>query len=144
MGLIHAPLEFLLFSDFAVVLALVHLYTLFMVIPIFNSMMRIARSHLAAADCGASDGEVLRDVIILLSKPGMAIGSIFVVTLVMGDFITVCLMSGGQSASVGLMLMNQIALLQYPAPAANAVILLIVTLLIVMAMVRIVDIRNEL
>jgi putative spermidine/putrescine transport system permease protein len=146
MGLIHAPLEFLLFSDFAVVLAFVHLYTLFMVIAIFNSMMRIDRSLLtaAAADCGASDGQVLRDVIIPLSKPGMAIGSIFVVTLVMGDFITVRLMSGGQSASVGLMLMNQIALLQYPAAAANAVIPLIVTLLIVMAMVRIVDIRKEL
>jgi putative spermidine/putrescine transport system permease protein len=145
MGLIHAPLEFLLFSDFAVVLAFVHLYTLFMVIPIFNSMMRIDRSLLtAAADCGVSDGQVLRAVIIPLSKPGMAIGSIFVVTLVMGDFITVRLMSEGQSASVGLMLMNQIALLQYPAAAANAVILLIVTLLIVMAMVRIVDIRKEL
>jgi putative spermidine/putrescine transport system permease protein len=82
-------------------------------------------------------------VIIRLSKPGMAIGSIFVVTLVMGDFVTVRLMSGGQSASVGLML-NQISLLQYPAAAANAVMLLIVTLLIVIAMVRIVDIRKEL
>jgi putative spermidine/putrescine transport system permease protein len=145
MGLIAEPLEFLLFSDFAVVLAFVHLYTLFMVIPIFNSMMRIDRSLLAAAaDCGASDGQILKDVIIPLSKPGIAIGSIFVVTLVMGDFITVRLMSGGQSASVGLMMMNQMALLQYPAAAANAVILLIVTLLIVMAMVRIVDIRKEL
>ena len=145
MGLISRPLEFLLFSDFAVVLAFVHLYTLFMVIPIFNSMMRIDRSLLAAAtDCGASAGQILKDVIIPLSKPGIAIGLIFVVTLVMGDFITVRLMSGGQSASVGLMMMNQIALLQYPAAAANAVILLIVTLLIVMAMVRIVDIRKEL
>src|SRR5262245_7807537 len=88
------------------------------------------------ADCGASDGQVLRDVIIPLSKPGMDIGSIFVVTLVMGDFITVCLMSGAQRASVGLMLMNQIAPFQYPVAAANAVILLIVTRLIVMAMVR--------
>ena len=145
LGLIHEPLEFLLFSDFAVVLAFVHLYTLFMVIPIFNSMMRIDRSLLAAAsDCGASDGQVVREVIIPLSKPGIAIGSIFVVTLVMGDFVTVRLMSGGQSASVGLMMMNQIALLQYPAAAANAVILLLVTLLIVAAMVRIVDIRKEL
>jgi putative spermidine/putrescine transport system permease protein len=116
-----------------------------MVIPIFNSMMWIDRSLLAAAaDCGASGGQILKDVIIPLSKPGIAIGSIFVVTLVMGDFITVRLMSGGQSASVGLMMMNQMALLQYPAAAANAVILLIVTLLIVMAMVRIVDIRKEL
>jgi putative spermidine/putrescine transport system permease protein len=145
LGLIHEPLEFLLFSDFAVVLAFVHLYTLFMVIPIFNSMMRIDRSLLAAAsDCGASDGQVVSEVIIPPSKPGIAIGSIFVVTLVMGDFVTVRLMSGGQSASVGLLMMNQIALLQYPAAAANAVILLLVTLLIVAAMVRIVDIRKEL
>src|SRR6185369_534811 len=46
VGLISAPLEFLLFSDFSVVLAYVHLYTLFMVVPIFNSMMRIDRSLL--------------------------------------------------------------------------------------------------
>jgi putative spermidine/putrescine transport system permease protein len=83
-------------------------------------------------------------VVMPLSKPGMAIGSIFVVTLVMGDFVTVRLMSGGQSASVGLMIVNQMSLLQYPAAAANAVILLIVTLLIVVAMVRVVDIRKEL
>ena len=50
----------------------------------------------------------------------IAIGSIFVVTIVMGDFVTVRLMSGGQSASVGLMMMNAMSLLQYPAAAANA------------------------
>src|SRR5438552_8433047 len=49
LGPIKEPLEFLLFSDFAVVLAYVHLYTLFMVVPIFNSMMRIDRSLLEAA-----------------------------------------------------------------------------------------------
>ena len=45
--------------------------------------------------------QVIAHVIMPLCKPGIAIGSIFVVTLVMGDFITVRLMSGGQSASVG-------------------------------------------
>jgi putative spermidine/putrescine transport system permease protein len=39
-GLTSEPLEFLLFSDFAVVVAYVHLFTLFMVVPIFNSMAR--------------------------------------------------------------------------------------------------------
>ena len=54
LGLIHQPLEFLLFSDFAVVLAYVHLYTLFMVTPIFNTMMRIDRRLIEAAlDGGA-------------------------------------------------------------------------------------------
>jgi putative spermidine/putrescine transport system permease protein len=144
-GVVHEPLEFLLFSEFSTVLAYVHLYTLFMVVPIFNSMMRIDRSLIeAAVDCGASGWQVIRNVVIPLSKPGIAIGSIFVVTLVMGDFITVRLMSGGQSASVALMISNQLAYLQYPAAAANAVILLIVVLLVIAAMMRIVDIRKEL
>jgi putative spermidine/putrescine transport system permease protein len=145
LGVIHQPLEFLLFSDFAVVLAYVHLYTLFMVVPIFNSMMRIDRSLLEAAlDAGASGWQTLWNVIIPLCKPGIAIGSIFVVTIVMGDFVTVRLMSGGQTASVGLMMMNAMSLLQYPAAAANAVMLLILVLITVAAMMRLVDIRKEL
>ena len=145
MGLIHQPLEFLLFSDFAVVLAYVHLYTLFMVVPIFNSMMRIDRSLLEAArDGGASGWQTLWNVIVPLAKPGIAIGSIFVVTIVMGDFVTVRLMSGGQTASVGLMMMNAMSLLQYPAAAANAVVLLLLVLMTVGVMMRLVDIRKEL
>ncbi len=145
LGLIQQPLEFLLFSDFAVVLAYVHLYTLFMVVPIFNSMMRIERSLLEAArDAGATGWQTLWNVIVPLCKPGIAIGSIFVVTIVMGDFVTVRLMSGGQTASVGLMMMNAMSLLQYPAAAANAVILLILVLITVAAMMRMVDIRKEL
>ncbi len=145
LGLIHQPLEFLLFSDFSVVLAYVHLYTLFMVVPIFNSMMRIERSLLEAArDGGASGWQTLWNVILPLAKPGIAIGSIFVVTIVMGDFVTVRLMSGGQTASVGLMMMNAMSLLQYPAAAANAVVLLLLVLMTVGVMMRLVDIRKEL
>jgi len=145
LHVIDQPLEFLLFSDFAVVLAYVHLYALFMVVPIFNSMMRIDRSLIEAArDAGGSGFQILRSVIIPLCKPGIAIGSIFVVTIVMGDFVTVRLMSGGQSASVGLMMMNAMSLLQYPAAAANAVVLLILVLLTVAAMMRVVDVRKEL
>ena len=145
IGAIDTPLEFLLFSDFAVVLAMVHLYVLFMVVPIFNTLMRIDKSLVEAArDAGANGWQTLTNVIIPLAKPGIAIGSIFVVTLVMGEFITVRFMSGGQSASVGLMMANQISLLQYPAAAANAVILLITVLIIVAAILRVVDIRKEL
>jgi len=145
LGVIQQPLESLLFSNFAVVLAYVHLYTLFMVVPIFNSMMRIDRSLLEAAlDAGASGWQTLWNVIIPLCKPGIAIGSIFVVTIVMGDFVTVRLMSGGQSASVALMMMNAMSLLQYPAAAANAVVLLLLVLITVAAMMRLVDIRKEL
>lgn len=145
MGLISQPLEFLLYSNFSVVLVYVHLYTLFMVVPIFNSMMRIDRSLLEAArDAGATGWQTLTNVILPLCKPGIAIGSIFIVTIVMGDFVTVRMMSGGLSASVGLMMANAMSLLQYPAAAANAVVLLLVVLLVVAAMLRLVDIRKEL
>ncbi|ACP22733.1 probable spermidine/putrescine ABC transporter, permease protein (plasmid) [Sinorhizobium fredii NGR234] len=145
LGIIPQPIEWLLYSDFAVVLAMVHLNTLFMVTPIFNTLMRIDRSLIEAArDCGASSWQVLWNVVLPLAKPGMAIGSIFVVTLVMADFSTVQVMSGGQSASVALMMKNQMSLLQYPAAAANAVVLLIVVLLMVAAILRVVDIRKEL
>lgn len=144
-GLVERPLEFLLFSDFAVVLAFVHLYALFMVVPIYNSLVRLDRRLIeAAVDAGAGPWQVLREVVVPLAKPGIAIGSIFVVTLVMGDFVTVRLMGGGQRASVGLMISNQIALLQYPAACANAAVLLGVVLLMVAAMLRVVDIRREL
>ena len=145
IGLINEPLEFLLFSDFSIVLAFVHLYALFMVVPIFNSMMRIDRSLIEAAiDGGANGLQMLTNVVIPLCKPGIAIGSIFVVTLVMGDYITVRLMGGGQRASVGVMMWYEISLLLYPAAAAHAVVLLAVVLIMVSLMMRVVDLKKEL
>lgn len=145
IGLINEPLEWLLYSDFAVVLAFVHLYTLFMVVPIFNSMMRIDKAIIEAAyDAGAGSLRTVWHVILPLCKPGIAIGTIFVVTMVMGDFVTVQMMSGGQSASVGVAMNNKRALLQYPAAAADAIILLAVVLMMVVAMMRMVNVRKEL
>ena len=145
LGVIGEPLEWLLYSDFAVILAFVHLYTLFMLVPIFNSMMRIDKSIIEAArDMGASSLQILINVIIPLCLPGIAIGTIFVVSLIMGDFITVQAMSGGQSASVGLAMNNKRALLQYPAAAADAIILLFVVLGMVAILMQTINIRKEL
>ncbi|MDJ0994497.1 MAG: ABC transporter permease [Dinoroseobacter sp.] len=144
-GVIDEPLEWLLFSDFSVILAFVHLYTLFMVVPIFNTMMRIDKSLIeAAADAGASGWQTLWHVIVPLTKPGIMIGTIFVIALVMGDFITVRFMSGSQSANVGRMIQNDISLLQYPSAAATAVVLLCTVLLMIGILLRFVDIRKEL
>ena len=73
-----------------------------MVVPIFNSMMRIDRSLIEAAiDGGANGWQMLTNVVIPLCKPGIAIGSIFVVTLVMGDYITVRLMGEDNELLLG-------------------------------------------
>lgn len=144
-GLTDAPIEWLLYSDFSVILAFVHLYTLFMVIPIFNSMMRIDPKLVEASiDAGATTLQTVFQVILPLCKSGIAIGSIFVVTLVMGDFITVRLMSGGLSASVGVLIHNEISLLQYPAAATSAVVLLITVLIMLSILFRFINIKQEL
>ena len=145
LGVVQQPVEWLLFSEFSVVLAFVHLYTMFMIVPIFNSMMRIDRSLIeAASDAGASGWQTLWNVIIPLSRTGIIIGSIFVITIVMGDFVTIGVMGGQQIASVGKIIQVQTSFLQFPLAAANAVILLLVVLMIIWGLTRLVDIRKEL
>lgn len=144
-GLIDQPLEWLLYSPFAVVLGYVHLFTVFMIVPIFNAMARIDRSLIEAAhDAGASSWQTLTNVILPLSKPGIAIGSIFVIALVMGDFVTVNVLGGGQVASVGKMIAAELSYLQFPPAAAESVVLLAVVVLMIAALVRVVDVRKEL
>jgi putative spermidine/putrescine transport system permease protein len=145
LGVTDRPLEFLLFSDFAVVIAYVHLFTLFMIVPIFNAMARIDPALLEAArDGGASGLRILTTIVIPLSKTGIALGSIFVIALVMGDFFVVKIMSGGQSANVVFAMSNEIALLQYPPAAASAVVLIVIVSLMVAAILKVVDVRREL
>jgi putative spermidine/putrescine transport system permease protein len=145
LGVTAQPLDFLLFSDFAVIVAYVHLFTLFMIVPIFNSMARIDPALIEAArDGGASGVQILTTIVIPLSKTGIALGSIFVIALVMGDFFVVRIMSGSQSSNVVFAMANEIALLQYPPAAASAVVLIIIVSLMVAAILRIVDLRREL
>lgn len=145
VGLIDTPIEWLLFSNFSVVLAFVHLYTMFMIVPIFNSMMRIDRALIEAArDSGASGWQTVWNVVVPLSRTGIIIGSIFVITIVMGDFVTIGVMGGQQIASVGKIIQVQTSYLQFPMAAANAVILLAITLMMIWGLTRLVDIRKEL
>jgi putative spermidine/putrescine transport system permease protein len=143
--LIKVPMEWLLFSEFSVVLAFVHLFTFFMVVPIFNSMIRIDHKLIEAAyDAGASGFQTLVNIIIPLAKPGIVIGSIFVITIVMGDFVTIGVMGGQQIASAGKIIETRLNALQFPAAAADAVILLGITIVIISMLTRLVDIRKEL
>ena len=145
LGITDQPVEWLLYSNFSVVLAFVHLNTVFMIIPLLNSMFRIDKSLIEAAyDTGASGWQTLVNVVIPLSKTGIAIGSIFVITIVMGDYITIGVMGGQQIASVGKIIQVQTNFLQFPLAAANAVLLLVTVLSMILLLTRIVDIRKEL
>ncbi len=139
------PLEFLLFSDFAVVVTYVHLFTLLMIGPIANSLSKIDPALLeAAVDAGAPRWRIMVDIIIPLSKTGIVLGSILVFTQVMGDYFVVRQMSGGQSASIVSMLSTEIQAMQYPPASANAMVLVVFVAILVAVMMKIVDVRKEL
>ena len=139
------PLEFLLFSDFSVIITYVHLNTLLMIGPIANSMAKIDRALIEAArDAGASRFQVLRHVVVPLSRTGIALGSILVFTQVIGDYFVVKRMSGGQSASIVSALSTEIQAMQFPPAAASAVVLVVFVAIVVGLMMRVVDVRKEL
>lgn len=145
LHLTDKPLEFLLFSDFAVIITYVHLFTLLMVGPIANSLAKIDPALLEASrDAGASRWQTMLHVVIPLSKTGIALGSILVFTQVMGDYFVVRQMSGGQSASIVSMLSTQIQAMQYPPAAANAMVLVLFVAIMVACIMRVVDVRKEL
>jgi putative spermidine/putrescine transport system permease protein len=145
LGLTSHPLTFLLFSDFAVIITYVHLFTLLMVGPIANSLSKIDPALLeAAVDAGASRWRTMVDIVIPLSKTGIVLGSILVFTQVMGDYFVVRQMSGGQSASIVSMLSTEIQAMQYPPAAANAMVLVVFVAILVAVMMKVVDVRKEL
>ncbi len=108
-------------------------------------MLRIDKEIIEAAyDSGASQLQIISNIIIPLCKPGIIIGSIFVVTVVMGDFLTIGIMGGQQVASIGKIINTEMNYLQLPGAAANSVILLVITILVVVIMTKVIDIRKEL
>jgi putative spermidine/putrescine transport system permease protein len=143
-GIIREPIEVLLYSSLAVVIAYVHQLTIFMVVPIFNSLARIDKRIVEAAlDAGASRLDVMRYIVIPLSKSGIALGSIFVISIVMGDFFVVKVMSGGSSASVVSAFYENVSVLQYPIAAASAVLLTLILTIVISMILRAVDLRRE-
>lgn len=145
LGLIDEPLDILLFSNFAVTVAMIQLYILFMVAPIFFMLAQVDRSSLEAArDLGASWIRTFREVILPQSMPGIVIGSIFVFVLTMGEFATVRIIGGGQVSSVGLIVNNNVIAIQFPAAAASAVFLVLAMIAGVFILLRFSNLREDL
>ena len=137
LGITSQPLDFLLFSDFAVRVAMIQLYLLFMVSPIFFSLSAIEPAILEAArDSGAGWWAILWEVLLPLARPGIVIGAVFVFVLSMGEFATVRLIGGGKTSSVGLGIQNFVTYIQFPQAAAAASVLVLVTVLGVAVLFR--------
>jgi spermidine/putrescine transport system permease protein len=131
----HKPVEFLLYSPFAVIITLTHIYTPFTLLPIYASLEHIPRNLVEAShDLGASPWSTFRRVILPLSLPGVLAGATFAFVLTLGDFLAPLLV-GGPS---GIMISNVVVSLfgaayNWPLGAAISfcMMLLVVTLLFV-------------
>ena len=94
-GIIHQPIEALLFTELSVVIGMTQIYVVFMVGPVAFMLGRIDPNILEAArDRGAGFWRVLRKIIFPLSLPGVVVGAMFVSVMVLGEFATSAALSG--------------------------------------------------
>ena len=146
LGIVDQPIEALGFSTLSVRLAMIQLYILFMVTPIFFVLSQIDRSALEAArDLGANGWKTFREVILPQSMPGVVIGSIFIFVLTMGEYGTVRLIGGNTVSSVGTIVQSKVEIgIQYPQGAASAVLLVVALIVGVFVITRFSNLREDL
>ena len=145
LHILKEPSSAFLYSDLATIIALIQLYSLFMAGPIFFSLAGIRRETVEAAqDLGANKFQVFKEIILPLSLPGIAIGSIFIFTITMGEFATVSIIGGGKAATVGTLIKGLLPYNQVPQAAANSVFLIVISAFGLYLMNRIINIRKEL
>jgi putative spermidine/putrescine transport system permease protein len=145
LHIVSEPVEAFAYSPLSVRLAMIQLYILFMVTPLFFSLAQVDQSAVEAArDLGANWWQTFREVILPQSMPGIVIGSIFIFVLTMGDYGTVYTVGGGNVSSVGTIINSKIGAIQYPQGAASAVLLVIVLMIGVWIITRFANLREEL
>ena len=120
------PVEFFLYSPFAVVLTLTHIYTPFVFLPIYASMEHISRPLLdASADLGAAPRVTFWRVILPLSVPGLTAGATFAFVLSFGDFLAPLLVGGSSGIMISNIVQNLFgAAYQWPLGAAISICML--------------------
>ncbi len=126
----HEPVGALLYSPFAVVLTLTHIYTPFTFLPIYAALEHIPRNLVEASqDLGASRARTFWRVVLPLSIPGVLAGATFAFVLSLGDFLAPLLL-GGPS---GVMISNIVVTLfgaayDWPLGAAISVGMMLIVL----------------
>ncbi len=130
LHLTHEPVAFLLYSPFAVVLMLTHIYTPFVFLPIYAALEHIPRSLVEASqDLGASSAQTFLRVILPLSIPGLLAGATFAFVLSLGDFLAPLLVGGASGTMIANVVQSLFgAAYDWPLGAAISVCILIITI----------------
>jgi spermidine/putrescine transport system permease protein len=134
----HQPVSFLLYSPFAVIVMLTHIYTPFVFLPIYAALEHIPRPLIEASqDLGATQRTTFLKVILPLSMPGLLAGATFAFVLSLGDFLAPLLV-GGPSATMIANIVQSLfgAAYDWPLGAAVSVCILLITVSLLFATER--------
>src|ERR1700732_5197277 len=125
----HEPVSFLLYSPFAVVLMLMHIYTPFVFLPIYAALEHIPRPLVEASqDLGANERTTFLRVILPLSLPGLLAGATFAFVLSLGDFLAPLLVGGASGTMIANIVQSLFgAAYDWPLGAAISVCILLIT-----------------
>ncbi|PYU05056.1 MAG: spermidine/putrescine ABC transporter [Acidobacteria bacterium] len=125
----HGPVSAILYSPFAVVLMLTHIYTPFVFLPIYASLEHIPRPLIEASqDLGASPRKTFFRVILPLSLPGLLAGATFAFVLSPGDFLAPLLVGGPSGTMIANLVQSLFgAAYDWPLGAAISVFILVIT-----------------
>ena len=144
-GIVDKPISIFLFSELGYTTALVQLYVVLCVGPIFFSLAKIDKAIIEAArDMGATPFQIFREIILPLSLPGVAIGMIFIFVILMGEFATAVVVYGGKTTTTGTVILNYYVIANYPFAAVNALMLMLSMMIGVVVIFKLVNIRKEL
>ena len=142
VGLIGAPLR-LLNTSFAVHIAMIHILLPYMILPIASVLRQIDGAlPRAAAGLGAPPWRVFLHVVLPLSLPGVAAGTLLVFVLSLGFYITPALVGGPRDLMLSMLIAQQVDLLNWPYAACLSAALLAVTLLLIVAFQRLPGMRD--
>ncbi len=124
------PVSFLLYSPFAVVLVLTHIYTPFVFLPIYASLEHIPRRYIEASqDLGATPLKTFVRVILPLSMPGLIAGATFAFVLSLGDFLAPLLVGGASGTMIANVVQSLFgAAYDWPLGATISICILLVIL----------------
>ncbi len=141
LGLIDSPIEFLIYSRFAVIVTLVGLLLPLAVLPIYSAMSNISRDHLEiASDLGSRRLYLVRTILVPMALPGVNTAFAFTFLLAAGDFVTPNLVGGSQGIMIGNVIADQFrgTGANWPLGAALAFVTVCCVMLIVWAINRVI------
>ncbi|KPB72834.1 ABC transporter permease [Pseudomonas cannabina] len=151
-GLINQAIQFmggrpvkLLYTPFAVIIALVHVMLPFMIIPVWTSLQKLdPTAEQAALSLGASQAKVMRLIVLPQVMPGVLSGSLIVFGLAASSFAIPGLLGGRRLKMVATVIYDQyLSELNWPMGATLAVALLLVNLLVMLSWNRMIESRYK-